>query len=405
MLRFCRNRRQAFARLDDWLSGLGASAELRRLARHLRRASKGARADRRHFRIFPPPHRPCPRRSRSAAAASARKSRKPSPERCSQMSSVRSPAMTDEGEAMALLRRTKAEAALLIAITDIGTVWPVLQVTRALTELADRMVQGAVRFLLNDAVRRGRLTPADPAEPERGSGYIVLAMGKMGAFELNYSSDIDLIVFYDPEAPAIPDRDRSVSALHPGDARTGEAAAGAHRRRLRVPRGPAAAAGPGLDPGRDLGAGGAGLLRASRAELGTLGDDQGASLRRRHRGGREAAEGAVAVRVAQIHGFRRACRHPRDEAADPRLSRARRDRGRRPQHQARPRRHPRDRVFRPDPAIDRGRPPSRVARSPYADDALGARGRAVGRRACRARAGGGLSVLAAGRTPAADGRG
>ncbi len=32
---------------------------------------------------------------------------------------------------------------------------------------------------------------------------IVLAMGKMGAGELNYSSDIDLIVFYDPEAPTL----------------------------------------------------------------------------------------------------------------------------------------------------------------------------------------------------------
>jgi len=122
-------------------------------------------------------------------------------------------AMSDESGAMGLLRRTKSEAALLISIADIGGVWPVLQVTRGLTELADRMVQGAVRFLLNDAVRRGRLTPADPAEPERGSGYIVLAMGKMGAFELNYSSDIDLIVFYDPEALAIPD-ETEASALY-----------------------------------------------------------------------------------------------------------------------------------------------------------------------------------------------
>ena len=38
--------------------------------------------------------------------------------------------------------------------------------------------------------------------PQRDSGYIVLAMGKMGAGELNYSSDIDLIVFYDAAAPA-----------------------------------------------------------------------------------------------------------------------------------------------------------------------------------------------------------
>ncbi|MGD9925154.1 MAG: bifunctional [glutamine synthetase] adenylyltransferase/[glutamine synthetase]-adenylyl-L-tyrosine phosphorylase, partial [Pseudorhodoplanes sp.] len=121
--------------------------------------------------------------------------------------------VTDEAAAMRLLRLTKAEAALLIALADIGGVWPMLQVTRALTELADSMVQGAVRFLLNDAVRRGRLAPPDPSRPELGSGYIVLAMGKMGAFELNYSSDIDLIVFYDPEAPAVP-KDTEPSALY-----------------------------------------------------------------------------------------------------------------------------------------------------------------------------------------------
>ena len=110
----------------------------------------------------------------------------------------------DEGEAMRALRRMKSEAALMIAFADIGGVWSVMQVTRALTELADCAVQGAVCFLLNNAVRRELLAPADPSRPEIGSGYIVLAMGKMGAFELNYSSDVDLIVFFDPDAPAIP---------------------------------------------------------------------------------------------------------------------------------------------------------------------------------------------------------
>src|SRR5262249_59756325 len=61
----------------------------------------------------------------------------------------------------------------------------------------------AVHHLLGDAARRGRLKPANPARPEQGSGLIVLAMGKMGARELNYSSDIDLIVFYDAAAPAL----------------------------------------------------------------------------------------------------------------------------------------------------------------------------------------------------------
>ena len=112
-------------------------------------------------------------------------------------------AATDEAEVMRLLRRMKAEAALLIALADIGGVWPVMRVTAALTALADAAVGAAVRHLLADAARRRRLAPNDPARPELGSGYIVLAMGKMGAHELNYSSDIDLIVFYDAAAAAL----------------------------------------------------------------------------------------------------------------------------------------------------------------------------------------------------------
>ena len=58
--------------------------------------------------------------------------------------------------------------------------------------------------MLADAARAGRLKPKDKSQPQIGSGYIVIAMGKMGAFELNYSSDIDLMVFYDAAAPALP---------------------------------------------------------------------------------------------------------------------------------------------------------------------------------------------------------
>ncbi len=106
---------------------------------------------------------------------------------------------TDIDDAMRTLRRMKAEAALLIALTDIGGVWPVMRATRALTDLADTAVDAAVRFALSEATRAGRLNPKDKSEPQKDSGYIVLAMGKMGAFELNYSSDIDLIVFFDPD--------------------------------------------------------------------------------------------------------------------------------------------------------------------------------------------------------------
>jgi glutamate-ammonia-ligase adenylyltransferase len=111
-------------------------------------------------------------------------------------------ATTDEARVMSLLRRMKAEASLLIALADIGGVWPVMRVTAALTELADATVGAAVRFLLDRAVHEGKLRPTG-GMPQAGSGYIVLAMGKMGAGELNYSSDIDLIVFYDANAPAL----------------------------------------------------------------------------------------------------------------------------------------------------------------------------------------------------------
>jgi glutamate-ammonia-ligase adenylyltransferase len=122
-------------------------------------------------------------------------------------------AAKDEAAAMQLLRRMKAEAALLIAVADIGGVWPVMRATQALTEVADTAVSSAVRYLLREAASAGKLKPADKNAPEEGSGYIVLAMGKMGASELNYSSDIDLIVFYDREAPALVDKD-NVATFH-----------------------------------------------------------------------------------------------------------------------------------------------------------------------------------------------
>jgi glutamate-ammonia-ligase adenylyltransferase len=112
-------------------------------------------------------------------------------------------AAAGETEVMRLLRRMKSEAALLIALCDIGGVWPVMQVTAALTDLAVAAVQSALRYLLQQEAARGRLSPADPDRPEADSGLFVLAMGKMGAGELNFSSDIDLIVFFDPEPPTL----------------------------------------------------------------------------------------------------------------------------------------------------------------------------------------------------------
>ena len=109
-----------------------------------------------------------------------------------------------EADLMRALRRAKRESALLIALADIGGLWDVVAATEALTRFADAAVSAALAFLLSKHARAGLLT-LDPDAPdvENGSGVVVLALGKHGARELNYSSDVDLIVLYDPAAASI----------------------------------------------------------------------------------------------------------------------------------------------------------------------------------------------------------
>jgi glutamate-ammonia-ligase adenylyltransferase len=103
----------------------------------------------------------------------------------------------DMSAAMAILRVAKRHAALAIALADIAGQWDLEEVTRVLTHFADACVSGALRFLLRDAAKRAGTEERSGAELEATTGLVILAMGKYGAFELNYSSDIDLIVFYD----------------------------------------------------------------------------------------------------------------------------------------------------------------------------------------------------------------
>ena len=103
-----------------------------------------------------------------------------------------------QAEAMARLRVAKRRAAFAIAAADIGGLWDLERVTRALTEFADACVKGALRFLLRDAAAKAEMAECDGKALEDSTGLVILAMGKYGAFELNYSSDIDLVVFYDP---------------------------------------------------------------------------------------------------------------------------------------------------------------------------------------------------------------
>ena len=103
------------------------------------------------------------------------------------------------------LRLLKAKLHLLTALADLGGVWDLNQVTGALSRFADAVTQRALSAVAHDLRGRGRLLsdPEDAAGPI--PGLFVLAMGKHGADELNYSSDIDLSLFFDPEilAPAL----------------------------------------------------------------------------------------------------------------------------------------------------------------------------------------------------------
>jgi [glutamine synthetase] adenylyltransferase / [glutamine synthetase]-adenylyl-L-tyrosine phosphorylase len=111
----------------------------------------------------------------------------------------------NEAEFMRALRRAKRESALLVALADLGAVWDLSELTEALSLFADCAVSSALRFLLRGYARAGRLA-LDPeaGDPERGCGIVVLALGKHGARELNYSSDVDLIVLFDPLTKAAP---------------------------------------------------------------------------------------------------------------------------------------------------------------------------------------------------------
>jgi glutamate-ammonia-ligase adenylyltransferase len=96
---------------------------------------------------------------------------------------------------MAALRVEKRRAALLIALADLAGYWTLAQVTGALSAFAEAALSLVVRHLLTVGRDAGEIAPATIDR----SGLIVLGMGKLGARELNYSSDIDLIVLFDAE--------------------------------------------------------------------------------------------------------------------------------------------------------------------------------------------------------------
>src|SRR5690606_3066362 len=80
----------------------------------------------------------------------------------------------DMDAVMRCLRHCKEQAALLIALCDLGGLWTVEEVTAALSRVAVRALGISLDWLLTQAWRAGRFNPPDPDHPQAGSGLIVL---------------------------------------------------------------------------------------------------------------------------------------------------------------------------------------------------------------------------------------
>jgi len=106
----------------------------------------------------------------------------------------------DKDEIGRELRIARRRMAITIAFADITSSWDLRTVTWALTSLAEEACSAVMRVLITGLARRGALAPPNADDPERKSGLFALGLGKLGGCELNYSSDIDLILLFDPDA-------------------------------------------------------------------------------------------------------------------------------------------------------------------------------------------------------------
>lgn len=107
---------------------------------------------------------------------------------------------------MKLLRQFKRKTHLVFALADIAEIWTWVEVTEHLTQLADICMR---RILLASGQAQGVVGDFENPVP----GLFVLAVGKYGGRELNYSSDVDFNVFYDPEKVVLPNPARAERTL------------------------------------------------------------------------------------------------------------------------------------------------------------------------------------------------
>jgi glutamate-ammonia-ligase adenylyltransferase len=108
----------------------------------------------------------------------------------------------EEPEIAAVLRHAKGRVALLAAAAETAGLWTTAASTAALSDLADAALDAALEFLLQRAIVKGDVKAGTTAAR---SGLILFALGKHGGRELNYSSDIDIVAFFDRQADVLTD--------------------------------------------------------------------------------------------------------------------------------------------------------------------------------------------------------
>lgn len=110
------------------------------------------------------------------------------------------------------LRHARQRLMLYLALGDCAGTLPLSTLTTALSQLADSALTAALGFELAQLAQRGDFQ-AECATPNR-CGLAILGLGKLGGHELNYSSDIDLMIFFDPDVFAYEGRkEKKVAAV------------------------------------------------------------------------------------------------------------------------------------------------------------------------------------------------
>ncbi len=121
----------------------------------------------------------------------------------------------DEDALNAAIRRAKRRLHLLTGFADLGGVWSLAEVSRAMSEGADAALQAGLLAHARFMAASGRI-PENAVAPHGLPGLFIIALGKLGSEELNYSSDVDLAVFFDRdrlEAAGVEEPGRTTARL------------------------------------------------------------------------------------------------------------------------------------------------------------------------------------------------